>query len=81
MQQIRLYTTLGCHLCEQAQNMFLYLADKDVEINKNYSLELVEISDSNQLIEDYGVRIPVLKKNGQELAWPFSLEELINWLK
>ena len=80
MIEIKLYTTLGCHLCEQAQAMFNYLAHEDQSIGKNYQLELVEIADDDRLVETYGIRIPVLNKNGQELAWPFELEELKLWL-
>jgi hypothetical protein len=34
----------------------------------------IEISDSEQLIEKYGIRIPVVKvvSSGEELGWPFN---------
>ena len=79
--EIRLYTTLGCHLCEQALAMFDYLRQNDTDINNRYIINLVEISESEKLVEEYGIRIPVLAKPNSELAWPFEFEELQSWLK
>jgi len=78
--EIKLYTTLGCHLCEQALEMFNYLCQTNSDINEGYRIELVEISESDALVEEYGIKIPVLAKPDSELAWPFELEELGNWL-
>ena len=68
---VHLYTTLGCHLCEDA----LVLLIEYQQTHKG-SLELaeIEISDSEQLIEKYGIRIPVVKvvSSGEELGWPFN---------
>lgn len=42
------------------------------------SLTLVEIADNNELLERYGVLIPVLRidVSGHELNWPFALDEI-----
>lgn len=76
MRVLNLYTTLGCHLCDQAAAMVAQQGASDL------SLTLVEITESEALMEKYAVRIPVLKfqiggndKNA-ELAWPFTAEEL-----
>lgn len=69
---VTLYTTLGCHLCEQAHAMLLHLSANGWALE----IDTVEIADDDDLIEKYGIRIPVLKTGGQELGWPFSLEEL-----
>jgi len=79
--EIKLYTTLGCHLCEQALAMFDYLCQHNPDINNRYTIKLVEISESDNLVEEYGIRIPVLAKSNSELAWPFEFEELQVWLK
>lgn len=71
-----LYTTQGCHLCEQAEAL----------LRDQYWFESTwspaEISDDDALVESYGLRIPVVQcvSNGQELGWPFTQEELANWL-
>ncbi|SFU40012.1 glutaredoxin family protein [Halomonas korlensis] len=75
MIRLRLYTTLGCHLCEQLEALLETLAIEEVE------LERVEISADDALIERYGVRIPVLADNaGEELDRGFEAERLAAWL-
>jgi hypothetical protein len=80
MRVLNLYTTLGCHLCDEAAAMVSQQGISDL------SLALVEISESEALIEKYGVRIPVLKfqvegkDENAELAWPFTVEDLTIFL-
>lgn len=68
---LRLYTTLGCHLCEQAETM--------ISSQPGITLQRVEIADDAQLLECYGLRIPVLSRpdTGQELDWPFDAKAII----
>lgn len=66
------YTSVGCHLCEKAEAL---LGDSFGE------LTLVEISDSDDLVASYGLRIPVLAgkaADGEwlELGWPFDTDEI-----
>ena len=72
MRVLNLYTTLGCHLCDEAAVMVCKQNISDINVVS------VEISESDNLLENYGVRIPVLKFEdaNKELAWPFSDEEL-----
>jgi hypothetical protein len=43
--------------------------------------ETVDIADSDELFERYGVSIPVLRHpDGQELYWPFEIEALGRFL-
>lgn len=46
-------------------------------------VELVDITDPDDLIEVYGLRIPVLRRadTGAELDWPFETEQVVNFLK
>jgi len=80
MREIKLYTTSGCHLCEQAEEMFLYCLKENIDFKNDLSLSQVEISLDEALMDHYGVRIPVLGFNEKELAWPFALNELQCWL-
>tara|TARA_B100001250_G_scaffold296767_1_gene258286 strand:+ start:248 stop:421 length:174 start_codon:yes stop_codon:yes gene_type:complete len=43
-------------------------------------LESVDISDSEALVEKYGILIPVIKdkKTEKELRWPFEAEDITN---
>ena len=61
-----LYTTLGCHLCEQARDLLL-------TVNPQIDIHAVDIAEDDTLIAEYGERIPVLRSDDRELAWPFGL--------
>ena len=67
-----LYTTPGCHLCEQAEEI-LYAC--------NTPFRPIDIAEDTELIKRYGVRIPVIAdQRGNELGWPFDGSSLIAWL-
>lgn len=70
-----LYGTDGCHLCELAEALLAPLLG-------SHSCELIDIVDSDALMERYGVRIPVLVRaaDGAELGWPFAEGELREFL-
>ncbi len=65
MTQFLLFSTSGCHLCEQAE---LMLSDFGVPI------EIIDIAEQTQWQPQYAVRIPVLynPQTRQELDWPFD---------
>ncbi len=76
MITLRLYTTLGCHLCHQLEALLATLCAGD------YRLERVEISEDDALMERYGVRIPVLADaEGRELERGFDAPRLAAWLE
>jgi hypothetical protein len=76
MITLRLYTTLGCHLCSQLEALLVTLCAEA------YRLEKVEISEDDALVERYGVRIPVLADaEGQELDRGFDAPRLAAWLE
>lgn len=72
---LKLYTTSNCHLCDQAVEL----------VKQSYyieELELIEIIDDASLLSCYGTRIPVLQRtdNLMELDWPFSLNDINNFM-
>jgi hypothetical protein len=73
---INFYTTLGCHLCEQALAMLKSLA-MDITIVE------VEIADDASLLEKYALIIPVVgvAKTEREIGWPFSAEQLERFIE
>lgn len=76
MIQLRLYTTLGCHLCAQLEELLHALA------NDRVVLERIDIGDDDALVERYGVRIPVLvDADGNELDQGMEPERLGEWLR
>lgn len=70
--ELVLYTTEGCHLCEDAHELLLSVAER-----QPLQLQLQEIGDDDDLVARYGIRIPVvLFPDGSELGWPFTEEQL-----
>lgn len=69
MKPLYLYSTPGCHLCEMAREIV-----EPLLVNYSLHLEEVDIAESDELIERYGVKIPVLKSplHLDELCWPFD---------
>ena len=69
-----LYTTAGCHLCEQAASMLA-----ELEAQGQVRIEAVDIANDEQLVERYGIRIPVVKdvERDQEIGWPFAMGDLL----
>ena len=69
------YTTDGCHLCEEAKDLLQQLLAQQPE---RFQVEVVDIIESNDLVEQYGTRIPVVVREGaqQDLDWPFDYLEL-----
>jgi hypothetical protein len=61
----RLYTRLGCHLCEEACRELEVLRAR-----QPHELEVVDIADDPDLVQRYGERIPVLEVAGREYAAP-----------
>jgi hypothetical protein len=73
--ELILYTTAGCHLCEQAAVILR------TELG-GFNLQLVDIADSEALVTRYGARIPVLRISGSdaELGWPFDAFAVADFL-
>ena len=74
---VQLFTTLGCHLCEEAHEQLLSLKSDGMDL----SIELVEIADSEELMGRYGITIPVCRADHREIGWPFSANELQTFLE
>jgi hypothetical protein len=70
---VRLYGTACCHLCEEAHAILHELGIR---------AEHVDIAEDDELLEKYGVRIPVLKRGdtGEELGWPFDAAAVSRFL-
>lgn len=66
-----LYSTWGCHLCEQAEQL---LRARQLEFT------LVDIVDDTAAFALYRTEIPVLQAGEQLLKWPFDATALNNFL-
>jgi glutaredoxin len=78
MLTLILYTTDGCHLCEEAKALLLAAATRC-----SVRIEEVDIADDDRLLQRYGVHIPVIARqdNGRELGWPFGLTDVVAFLR
>lgn len=78
MKQLILYSTLGCHLCEQAKALMWPSLTA-----AGYRLEEVDISESEALMQRYQLSIPVVEnpETGEELFWPFDEVQLVQLLR
>lgn len=74
---LRVYTTLGCHLCEQVEALVARLSKTDL------CFEHIEIVDDEALVERYGVRIPVLidERGVEVLEGNVGPAEVASWLR
>jgi len=77
LPDILLYTTAGCHLCEQAEAILAPVASLN-----HLNWTPVDIATSEALVDAYGIRIPVIKVEGasEELGWPFDEAALLDYL-
>lgn len=76
LPECQLFGTLGCHLCEIAEAEIMPLVEHGLQV------ELVDITDPEDLTEVYGLRIPVLRRadTGAELDWPFDTDQVVAFL-
>lgn len=79
MSRYTLYSTWGCHLCEDAEALAKAAGLAD-------ALQVVDIVDDEQALARFRVHIPVLActdAQGAEqlLYWPFDATTLQQWRK
>lgn len=78
MHRLTLYTTEGCHLCEEAEALLRALGETVAGV----TWIAVDIANDDTLFKRYGWSIPVLKReDGGELAWPFDAGVLRAFIK
>jgi len=69
----QLYGTLGCHLCEQAEQLLQQFAD-----TRAIEWVLVDIADLPESdMNGLASLIPVLRTAQEQFNWPFSLADLM----
>lgn len=77
--ELEFYTTEGCHLCGEAEVLLQQLL---AQYQNQLQIEVIDIVESEELIQQYGTRIPVLSKTATktELGWPFDYSQLTGFL-
>ncbi|EON90752.1 glutaredoxin [Marinobacter lipolyticus SM19] len=76
--QLLFYTTSQCHLCELAEALLV-----NTPMPAPIPVDVIDIAQSEELVNRYGTRIPVLRRNdtGAELDWPFTRDQLLTFLQ
>lgn len=76
--QLLFYTTSQCHLCELAEALLV-----NTPMPAPIPVDVIDIAQSEELVDHYGTRIPVLRRNdtGAELDWPFTRDQLLTFLQ
>jgi glutaredoxin len=62
MTTVTLYTRVGCHLCEEAERVL-----RREQAAAGFGLELVDVDRDPELARRYGVRVPVVAVDGEDL--------------
>jgi len=63
-----LYSRPGCHLCDEARAVLL--AERE---RTPFDLDEIDIESSDELLRDYGERIPVVVVDGEE-AFEYTVD-------
>lgn len=81
--KISLYSTLACHLCEQAKAMLECVDQSGLTDGFVLDIDVIDIANDAHLFEQYGLRIPVVAFAGteKELAWPFEFGQLLEFIQ
>lgn len=79
MNELILYTTAGCHLCEDAEAILRYCQQYRSDLN----WMVVDIAADEALVRQYGLRIPVIRSvaGSTELGWPFDAGQVMALLE
>ncbi|MGM0902654.1 MAG: glutaredoxin family protein [Bacillota bacterium] len=59
---VKLYMRQRCHLCEDAKGML-----EDLQQSWNFEIVEVDIDQDDRLVEEYGIIIPVIELDGEEV--------------
>lgn len=61
VHRVVLYSREGCHLCDEARAVVLGVRDRHP-----FSFEEIDIERDDDLLREYGIRIPVVAVDGDE---------------
>jgi glutaredoxin len=59
---VKLYMRQRCHLCEEAKALL-----EDLQVSWDFEIVEVDIDQDDELVERYGIIIPVIELDGEEV--------------
>jgi hypothetical protein len=77
-----LLATDACTLCDKAFELLASMPEL-----RGAGLDVVDVADNDQLLEEFGARLPVLAVKistdgiSQPLDWPFDAAAVLSWLR
>lgn len=63
-KNVKLYSRPRCHLCQTAREIL-----EDLQHEWNFTIEDINIDLDDELVEKYGIMIPVVVLDGEELQY------------
>ena len=70
---VKLYSRPRCHLCENAREIL-----EDLQQNFDFIIEEINIDLDDALVEKYGITIPVVELDGEELQYGIVNKKFIS---
>lgn len=70
---VKLYSRPRCHLCEDAREIL-----EDLQQQWNFTIEEINIDLDDELVEKYGIMIPVIELEGEELQYGIINKKFIS---
>jgi glutaredoxin len=61
VRNVVLYARPGCHLCDEAREVILAVRER-----RPFSFAEIDIESDDDLLREYGIRIPVVTVDGEE---------------
>lgn len=70
---VKLYSRPRCHLCETACEIL-----EELQQDWNFAIEEINIDLDDELVEKYGIMIPVIELDGEELQYGIINKKFIS---
>ncbi|MGV2939881.1 glutaredoxin family protein [Mesobacillus sp. LC4] len=70
---VKLYSRSRCHLCGSAREIL-----EDLQAKWNITIEEINIDLDDELVEKYGIMIPVIELDGEELQYGIINKKFID---
>lgn len=70
---VKLYSRPSCHLCETAREIL-----EELQQSWNFTIKEINIDLDDELVEKYGIMIPVVELDGEELQYGIVNKKFIS---